>query len=177
MTSDPDSATIEALKRFESGQTDFEEIIDARGVRSFMIRDQEDPRFFRIESENPNGGFSVSATGLRLPPSPDRPRELPKQLPFIADVTTVVMIMPATGSVVVRWENPRDPTGAFLHIKKTLLREEWTEAVPVSESTQTKDGTGGSLRLEVRKEGTERTLTLFQGQIQSDLVLTEDRIT
>jgi hypothetical protein len=176
MTSDPESTTREALRRFEIGQTDFEEIIDARGVRSFMIRDEEDPRFFRIESENPSGGFSVSATGLRLPPSLDRPKELPRQLPFIADATTVVMIMPGTGSVVIRWENPRDPKGAFQGVRDSLIGEGWAEVAPDSEGLQTTAETGSPIRLEVRKDGTERTLTLFEGQHQSDLVLTEDRI-
>jgi hypothetical protein len=177
MTSDPSNASKEALQRFESGHSDFEEITDARGVRSFLIRDEEDPRFFRIESENPNGGFSVSATGLRLPPSPHRPRELPGQLPFIAEATTVVMIMPATGSVLVRWENPQDPQGAFQQIRDSLLEEGWTRVASAPEGTLTTEGTGNLSRLEMRKGGAERTLTLFEGKNQSDLVLTEDRIT
>lgn len=176
MTPDPDTPTIEALRRFESGETDLEEIIDARGIRSFMIRDQEDPRFFRIESQDPNGGFSVSATGFRLPPSPDRPKELPWHLPFLPDAATVVMIMPNAGSVVVRWENPGDPAGAFRRIREALLDDGWAEAAPPSKARPALAEMGDPTHLEVRKGGNERTLTLFEGEHQSNLVLTEDRI-
>ena len=176
MASDLDNTSQRALRRFESGQTDFEEIVDARGLRSFMIRDQDDPRFFRIETEDPNGGFWVSATGLRLPPSPERPRELPRHLPFIPGVTTVVMIMPATGSVVIRWENPTNPAGTFHQIREELIQDGWLEETGDSGAAPREEGASFASRLEVRKDTASRTLTLFEGENQSDLVLTEDRV-
>jgi hypothetical protein len=177
MASDPENTSQRALRRFESGQTDFEEIVDARGLRTFMIRDQDDPRFFRIETEDPNGGFSVSATGLRLPPSQERPRELPRHLPFIPGVTTVVMIMPATGSVVVRWENPTDPAGTFHQVREELLQGGWLEETREADRVPSKEGSPHAFRLQVRKETASRTLILFDGESQSDLVLTEDPVT
>ena len=165
------------MRRFESGQTDFEEIIDAGGVRSFMIRDHDDPRFFRVETENATGGFSVSATGLRLPPSRERPGELPRHLPFIPEATTVVMILPHTGSVVVRWENPTNPGSAFRRIREDLLREGWREETREPNAAGSPDPIPPASRVEVRKDTVSRTLTLFEGEDHWDLVLTEDRIT
>ena len=127
MNSDPRNIAREAIRRFESGQTDFEEIFDAQGVRNLMIRDSEDPRFFRVEAEDPNHEFVVTMTGLRLPPAEKRPRELPGQVPFLPDTTTVVMIMPATGAVVVRWEDPSEPRDAFARLRGEILKEEWEE--------------------------------------------------
>jgi hypothetical protein len=176
MTTDADTNASEAFRRFDSGESDVEEFIDARGIRTFMIRDQDDSRFFRIETENPGGGFSVSATGLRLPPSSRRPKELPKQVPFIAEATTVVMIMPSTGSVVVRWEDPRDPREDFQKTRDSLLQNGWAEEAPASGPKPTKEETGSTLKLEFRKDRTERTLTLFEGQSRSSLVMTEDRV-
>jgi hypothetical protein len=175
MAYEPENPTTEALRRFESGQSDFEEIMDDRGVRSFMIRDPDDPRFFRIESENPHGGFSVSATGMRLPPSPHRPRELPKHLPFVPEATTVVMIVPATGSVVARWESPREPMEAFREVRAASRQEGWEEE-PGSSEEQEEGGAGSRTRLELRKNGAVRTLTLLQDECRWELVLTEDRM-
>lgn len=173
MSSDPRSIAREAIRRFESGQTDFEEIFDAQGVRNLMIRDSEDPRFFRVEAEDPNHEFVVTMTGIRLPPSESRPRELPEHVPFLPDTATVVMIMPATGAVVVRWEDPTEPREAFAHLRGKMLEEAWEEfeagALEASGPEET-----GPMKSLLRKGDASRTLVLFPGTNRTDLVLTQE---
>ena len=158
----------EALARFESGETDFEEFTDPRGARTFMIRDPEDPRFFRMEAENENHQFAVTMTGMRFPPSDSRPSELPAHLPFIPGSSIVIMIMPATGSTVVRWDDPSEPPELFARIEEESLDAGWEEIKGPSPEVQ------GLERAFFSKGNLRRTLTLFSEEEERSVILTDE---
>lgn len=162
MTEDPREAARAAIRRFESGETDYEEYIDARGARTRMIRDKEDPRFFRTESEAADQKFVVTMTGMRLGPAGRPPKDYPREVPFLPGATAVVMLMPLAGSTMIRWENPPDPGAAFAEIREQLEDTDWEE--------QEQEGR----KAVFQKGGITRTLALFQGGERTDLLLTEE---
>lgn len=162
MTQDSRTLAREAIKRFESGTTDFEEFFDARGARTLMIRDQEDPRFFRMETETKSHDFVVTMTGMKLDPEGRPPRDYPREVPFIPLATAVVMLMPFSRSTMVRWENPPDPEAAFADVREQLEDTGWV-------GVET-DGP----KAVYQKGNVTRTLVLFPGGERTDLVLTEE---
>jgi hypothetical protein len=166
MSESVDSNVVEAIRRFQATQTDIEEMIDANGVRSFLIRDPDDPRFFRLESEGPNKEFIVTATGIHFPSAPARPRELPAHVPFLPDLPTTLLILPATGATVVRWEGSGSLAEAFEALRASGPEEGWKE---------TRTGSGDGIRKVVlERDNLMRTLLLFDGPHGSDLVLTDE---
>jgi hypothetical protein len=166
---DPRKEALESIRRFESGETDFEEHIDARGVRNLMIRDPEDPRRYRIESETPDHELKVTITGLRLPASEARPSELPSEYPFIPGSATVLIRMAASGSTAVRWEGPEDPQAVFRTVSDQLGQDGWTE-------TGSSEGSGPGPRHTIfERGGASRRLVLFSGPHRTDVVLMEDK--
>jgi hypothetical protein len=197
MTQDSRKLAREAIKRFESGVTDFEEFFDARGARTLMIRDQEDPRFFRMETETKSHDFVVTMTGMKLDPEGRPPRDYPREVPFVPMATAVVMLMPLSRSTMVRWEDPPDPLAAFADVREQLEDTGWVKvgadtkgtAMPASaaaldsvESGSTaatthpdtsSDSSNGS-RAVFQKGSITRTLVLFTGGERTDLLLTEE---
>jgi hypothetical protein len=186
MTYDPRQLAREAIKRFESGETDFEEFFDARGARTLMIRDQEDPRFFRMETETKSHDFVVTMTGMKLDPEGRPPRDYPREVPFVPLATAVVMLMPFSGSTMVRWENPPDPRAAFADVREQLEDTGWVEAGAggrdvVEPGSPLTSGTGDAApgapdgrKAVFQKGNIIRTLVLFPGEERTDLVLTEE---
>ena len=198
MAEDARTLAREAIKRFESGETDFEEFFDARGARTLMIRDQEDPRFFRMETETKSHDFVVTMTGMKLDPEGRPPRDYPKEVPFVPMATAVVMLMPFSRSTMVRWENPPDPLAAFADVKEQLEDTGWAEVKglsgdsagvedpsrisPETESlssvaagiNQDKSQAPGGSKTVFQKGNTTRTLVLFAGRDRTDLLLTEE---
>ena len=166
MSESVSSNVVEAIRRFQASQTEVEEMIDANGLRSFLIRDPDDPRFFRLESEGPDKGFVVTATGIHFPPAPTRPRELPAHVPFLPDLPTTLLILPATGATVVRWESSGGLAQAFKSLRASGPDEGWKE---------TGTGSGdGARKVVLERDNIMRTLLLFDRPNGSDLVLTDE---
>jgi hypothetical protein len=163
MTGESREPAREAIKRFESGRTDREEFLDARGARTRLIRDQDDPRFFRMESETGGQEWVVTMTGLRLEGAGRPPRDYPREVPFLPHSTAVVMLMTISGSTVIRWEEPPHPSEAFADVREQLEDTGW----------ETVEEAGRKAVFE--KAGVTRTLILFPGEERTDLVLTEER--
>jgi hypothetical protein len=163
------TGSLEAIRRFERGETDSVETFDARGVRSLMVRDAEDRRRFRIESETGDGSLKVTTTGLRFPPSDVRPPELPPALPFIPGNTTVLLRMTASGTTAVRWEGPEDPVAVFVQASDQMQKKGWVV-------TASDDGSGpGPRQTLFGQEGATRKLVLFKGPNRTDVVLMEGK--
>lgn len=162
MIEDQREAARQAIRRFESGETDYEEYTDARGARTRMIRDQDDPRFFRMESEVKDQEFVVTMSGMRLDRAGRPPKDYPREVPFLPGASTVVMLMPIAGSTMIRWENPHDPSEAFADVREQLEDTGWEAA-----------GQEGGKAI-FQKGGVTRTLVLFSGPERTDLVLTEE---
>jgi hypothetical protein len=197
MADDPRKLAREAIKRFESGDTDFEEFFDARGARTLMIRDQEDPRFFRMETETKSHDFVVTMTGMKLDPEGRPPRDYPREVPFVPLATAVIMLMPFSRSTMVRWESPPDPLAAFADVREQLEDTGWEEVAPGSmedvesgsaavsgsvgsgpeAAPGSQDSTSGApngSKAVFQKGGVTRTLVLFTGGERTDLLLTEE---
>jgi hypothetical protein len=199
MAEDARRVAREAIKRFESGETDFEEFFDGRGARTLMIRDQEDPRFFRMESETKSHDFVVTMTGMKLDPEGRPPRDYPKEVPFVPMATAVVMLMPFSRSTMVRWENPPDPLAAFADVKEQLEDTGWERAESEGRATGSETAASGiatgsepsgpesapdtrdfmpsssdGSKVIFQKGSVTRTLVLFQGKERTDLLLTEE---
>jgi hypothetical protein len=163
MAEDARKLAREAIRRFEKGETDFEEFFDARGARTLMIRDQEDPRFFRMETETKSHDFVVTMTGMKLDPEGRPPRDYPREVPFVPMATAVVMLMPFSRSTMVRWENPPDPSAAFADVREQLEDTGWVEV----------EADSGAKAI-FQKGNTTRTLVIFLGEERTDLLLTEE---
>jgi hypothetical protein len=192
MTQDPRQLAREAIKRFESGETDFEEFFDARGARTLMIRDQEDPRFFRMESETKSHDFVVTMTGMKIDPEGRPPRDYPREVPFVPLATAVVMLMPFSRSTMVRWESPPDPEAAFADVREQLEDTGWVAAESPSAGDASREAAGsagapadagtrhsapgasGGRKAIFQKGNITRTLVIFSGGERTDLLLTEE---
>jgi hypothetical protein len=163
------TGSLEAIRRFERGETDSVETFDARGVRTLMVRDSEDRRRFRIESETKDGQRRVTTVGLRLPPSDARPPDFPEGYPFVPGCTTVLLEMAGSGTTALRWEGPDDPVSVFGAVSESLVEDGWT----VAEST---DPGGRQPRQAFFQRGEAgRKLVVFSNPDRTDVVLMEGR--
>jgi hypothetical protein len=167
MAEDARTLAREAIRRFEKGETDFEEFFDARGARTLMLRDQEDPRFFRMETETKSHDFVVTMTGMKLGPEGRPPRDYPREVPFVPMATAVVMLMPFSRSTMVRWEDPPDPLAAFADVREQLEDTGWVQV-------EGPGGAGAGAKTAFQKGNITRTLVLFQGKERTDILLTEE---
>jgi hypothetical protein len=134
-----------------------------------MVRDNEDRRRFRIESETKGGQLRVTTVGLRFPPSDTRPADLPEAYPFVPGCTTVLLEMAASGTTALRWEGPDDPVSVFGTVSESLLEDGWTVA-------ETTNPGGRQPRQAFFQRGEAgRKLVVFSNPDRTDVVLMEGR--
>lgn len=159
------TGSLEAIRRFERGETDSVETFDARGVRSLMIRDKEDPRRFRIESEASHGQLKVTTTGVRFPPSETPPPDYPEGFPFVSGCTTAFMEMAASGTTALRWEGPEDPLTVFGTVSESLVKSGW-------ERSDLEDPSGRQPRQAFFQRGdSSQKLVVFANPDRTDVLL------
>jgi len=161
-----------AIRRFESGRTDFEEFFDAQGVRTLMIREPEDPRFYRVEAEDENHEFVVIMTGVNLPAAQVRPEEHPADLPFLPEREAVLLRLASTGAKILRWDGIPEAESSFQELHRQLEGSGWEAVEEGAGGKAGKDK--GATSLTLRKEDRIRTLALFHDPEGPRLVLTDD---
>lgn len=159
------TGSLEAIRRFERGETEQVETFDARGVRSLMTRDKDDPRRFRIESEASDGRLKVTTTGVRFPPSDTPPPDFPEGIPFVSGCTTAFLEMATTGTTALRWEGPKDPMAVFGAVSDGLVEAGWERSDPP-------DPTGRQPKQALFQRGhSSRKLVVFSNPDRTDVVL------
>jgi hypothetical protein len=147
----------EAAARFNSGESDFEEIMTPVGP-AHLVRDASDPRGFRLDFVAEGSKHTVSIQ--EYPPAETRPHGYPAPLPFLAGCKSIVDTLDQSVSFV----DPDDPEEAFERLMVEMQADGWTLV-----------GWEGGQVLE--KEETRRTLSLSGELGVPRIVLREERIT
>ena len=131
----------EAAARFNSGESDFEEIMTPAGP-AHLVRDANDPRGFTLDFVGEGSRHSVPVQ--EYPPMAGRPAGYPAPLPFLPDCKAIVNTLDQS----VTFVDPADPEAAIDRLLREMVDDGWTIL----------EGAEGDARLE--KEGTERTLSM-----------------
>lgn len=147
----------EAAARFNSGESDFEEIMTPIGP-AHLVRDPSDPRGFRLDFVDEGSKHSVSLQ--EYPAAERRPHGYPAPLPFLSGCKSIVNTLDQS----VTFVDPADPEASFERLMAAMKDDGWTVV-----------GWEGGQVLE--KEGTRRTLTLSAEFGVPRIVLKEERIT
>ena len=129
----------EAAARFNSGESDFEEIVTPVGP-AHLVRDATDPRGFRLDFVGEGSKHTVPIQ--EYPPAPRRHPGYPAPLPFLADCRAIVNTLDQS----VSWIDPAEPEAALEQLVRDMVEDGWTPA----------DGTDEGLAFE--REGAVRTL-------------------
>ncbi len=135
----------DAAARFNSGESDFEEIMTPAGA-AHLVRDATDPRGFRLDFVGDGAKHMVPVQ--EYPPMARRPAGYPAPLPFVPDCKAIVNTLDQS----VAFIDPPDPEAAVERVVRDMLDEGW-EPVPVAAGDEE-----GSRRF--AKEEAERTLGL-----------------
>jgi hypothetical protein len=137
-----------------------------------MIREPEDPRFYRVEAEDENHEFVVTLTGANLPAARVRPEEHPADLPFLPERDAVLLRLASTGARILRWDGVPEPESSFRELRRELEGSGWKA---VDEGAGGNAGQGeGATSLTLCKGNRTRKLALFHDPEGPRLVLTED---
>jgi len=144
----------DAAARFNSGESDFEEIVTPVGP-AHLVRDASDPRGFRLDFVGEGSRHTVPVQ--EYPPAPRRMPGYPAPLPFLPDCRAIVNTLDQSVSFI----DPADPEGAFELLVREMLEDSWT---PLDSEEE-----GVSLE----KEGATRTLRLSNEFGVPRLVLVE----
>jgi len=131
----------EAAARFNSGESDFEEIITPAGP-AHLVRDSTDPRGFRLDFVGEGAKHSVPVQ--EYPPMAGRPHGYPAPLPFLSDCKTIVNTLDQS----VTFVDPVDPEAAIYRLLQEMIDDGWRIV----------EGGEADAHL-LEKEGKERTLT------------------
>jgi hypothetical protein len=129
----------DAAARFNSGESDFEEIMTPAGP-AHLVRDANDPRGFRLDFVGEGAKHPVPVQ--EYPPAPRRPHGYPAPLPFLAGCKAIVNTLDQS----VTFVDPADPEQALERLALDMVDDGWT---PVGSD-------GDAMAFE--KEGAERTL-------------------
>jgi len=144
----------EAAKRFNSGESDFEEIMTPNGPAR-IVRDASDPRGFTIEFVGDGARESVPVQ--QYPAAPTRLPGYPAPLPFLPECAATV----DTGDQSVTWANPPEPLASLEHLYQESIDDGWTVLERQERS------------FVLEKEGVERALLLTLDSEPPILVLVE----
>jgi hypothetical protein len=143
----------EAAARFNSGESDFEEIITPIGP-AHLVRDDSDPRGFRIDFVGGSAQHTVPVQ--EYPAAPSRPPGYPAPLPFVKNCAAIVSAVDQS----VTWVDPEDPEEVFARLLGEMTEDGWSVA-------GWRDGQV------LEKDGSERTLKLMLESGVTRLVLRE----
>lgn len=146
----------EAAARFNSGESDFEEIVTPVGP-AHLVRDPSDPRGFRLDFVD--GGAKRTVPIQEYPAAPRRAAGYPAPLPFLPDCAAIVNTIDQS----VTWVGPEDPDAAFERLVREMREDGWT---PVDSDQE------GQV---LEKDGSVRTLRMGEAFGDVRLVLHEDR--
>jgi hypothetical protein len=109
----------EAAERFNSGESDFEEIMTPNGPAQ-IVRDPTDPRGLTLEFVGDGARKSVPVQ--EYPAAPTRLPGYPAPLPFLENCAATV----DTGDQSVTWANPPEPLASLQHIYQQSIDDGWT---------------------------------------------------
>ena len=144
----------EAAERFNSGESDFEEIMTPNGPAQ-IVRDPADPRGFRLDFVG--GGARHSVPMQEYPASPSRPPGYPAPLPFLENSAATVN----TTDQSVTWPDPPQPEESLERLKQQSVDDGWKELGRQEEGRV------------LEKDGVQRTLLLMKEGGLPQLVMRE----
>lgn len=153
----------EAALRFQSGESDFEEIVTPAGP-AHLVRDRNDPRGFRLDFAGDGARHVVPVQ--EYPSAPSRPPGYPAPLPFLAGCPAIVNTVDQS----VSWPDPPDVEAAVEHLVRDSLDDGWTRLEAPSTAH-----TEGDLLCVLGKDAVERTLALESEGGRPRLVMQERR--
>ena len=130
----------DAAARFNSGDSDFEEIMTPAGP-AHLVRDASDPRGFRLDFVGEGSKHSVPVQ--EYPAGPRRPLGYPAPLPFLPDCRAIVNTLDQS----VTFVDPAEPEEAFKRLVREMTEEGWTLIGWEGGQLLEKDGARRTLRL------------------------------